>query len=222
MSEGKNVSEDTDPRQVLQLAAMDVGSKDFSAALEKIRGALPALQKYPDFLAPARAIEARALMSLGREQEALDVLDKAAKEAKDAGLERHVIGLRGLRQQLEKLVEMRRLALTPVDELTGRDMAPGERAVLFANKIVAMLSLGEIDDAKALLPRARAAAEEADDPLALLPVLLATSQLGAATGDLVSAKKAIDAAKTLAKLHDPDSMALVDEMAKFLIRQGAK
>lgn len=222
MSEKNVVSEIGDPRQILQLAAFDVGSKDFAAALEKIRGALPELQKYPDFLAPARAIEARALMSLGREQEALDVLDKAAKEAKEAGLERHVTGLRGLRQQLERLVEMRRLALTPVDELSGRRMEPGERAVLLANKIVAMLSLGEIDDAKALLPRARAAAEEADDPVALLPVLLATSQLGAATGDMTSAKKAVDAARNLAKLHDPDSMALVEEMARFLMQQGSK
>lgn len=218
MSEKNVVTEMGDPRQILQLAAMDVGSKDFAGALERIRVALPELQKHPDFLAPARAIEARSLMSLGREQEALDILDKAAKEAQEAGLERHVTGLRGLRQQLERLVEMRRLALTPVDELSGRPMEPGERAVLFANKIVAMLSLGEIEEAAALLPRARAAAEEADDPVALLPVLLATSQLGAATGDLSSARKAVDAARNLAKLHDPDSMALVEEMARFLKR----
>ena len=117
---------------------------------------------------------------------------------------------------------MRRLAATPVDELSGREMDPGERAVLLANKIVAFLGLGDIESARELLPRARASAQEADDPLALLPVLLATSQLAAATGDLVSAKKAIEAARTLAKMHDPESMALVEEMARFLVRDAQK
>jgi tetratricopeptide (TPR) repeat protein len=222
MSEDNAESGVADPRQVLQLAAFDIGSGDFPGALEKIRGAIPELEKYPDFLAPARALESKALMSLGREQEALDVLDQAVKNAKAAGLDKHVVGLRGLRQQLERVVEMRRLALTPVDELSGRQMDPGERAVLLANKIVALLGLGDVAEAQALLPRARAAAEEADDPLALLPVLLATSQLGAATGDMVSAKKAVDAARNLAKLHDQESMALVEEMARFLLRQPTK
>jgi tetratricopeptide (TPR) repeat protein len=222
MSETNETTEMSDPRQILQLAALDVGSGAFQEGLDKIRSALPGFEKHPDFLAPARALEARALMSLGHEQEALDVLAKAIKEAKEANLEKHVTGLRGLRQQLERVLEMRRLAVTPVDELSGRQMDPGERAVLFANKIVALLGLGDVTNAQALLPRARAAAEEADDPVALLPVLLATSQLGAATGDFDSAKKAIDAARTLAKLHDPESMALVEEMARFLTRQPQK
>jgi len=222
MSEDNAAPEVADPRQVLQLAAFDIGSGDFAGALEKIRAAFSELEKYPDFLAPARALESKALMSLGREQEALDALDRAVKDAKEAGLDKHVVGLRGLRQQLERVVEMRRLALTPVDELSGREMDPGERAVLLANKIVALLGLGDVTQAQALLPRARAAAEEADDPLALLPVLLATSQLAAATGDMSSAKKAVDAARNLAKLHDPESMALVEEMARFLLRQSAR
>jgi len=216
------VSEVEDPRQILQLAALDIGSGAIDEALERIRSAMPALEKDPGFLAPARALEARALMSLGREQDALAVLDKAVTEAKQAGLDNHVMGLRGLREQLQRVIEMRRLAATPVDELSGRRMDPGERAVLFSNKIVALLGLGDIDGARALLPRARASAEEADDPLALLPVLLATSQLGAATGDWNSAKKAIDAARTLATMHDKESMALVEEMAQFLTRQAPK
>ena len=216
------MSEVEDPRQILQLAALDMGSGAIDEALERIRTALPALEKDPGFLAPARALEARALMSLGREQEALSVLEKAVEEAKQAGLDNHVVGLRGLREQLQRVIEMRRLAATPVDEISGRRMDPGERAVLLSNKIVALLGLGDVDDARALLPRARAAAEEADDPLALLPVLLATSQLGAATGEWDSAKKAIDAARTLARLHDTESMALVEEMAQFLTRQTPK
>lgn len=216
------MSEMADPRQILQLAAFDVNSGAPEEALEKLRAGQSVLAQTPDFLAPARALEARALMSIGQEQEALVVLDKAIAEAKEAALDKHVIGLRGLREQLERVVEMRRLAATPVDELSGREMDPGERAVLLANKIVAFLGLGDIASARELLPRARASAQEADDPLALLPVLLATSQLAAATGDLVSAKKAIEAARTLAKLHDPESMALVEEMARFLVRDAQK
>jgi tetratricopeptide (TPR) repeat protein len=216
------VSEIDDPRQVLQLAAFDVNAGAFSEALERIRSALPALEKDPEFLAPARALEARALASLGQEQDALAVLETAMKEAQKAGLDKHVAGLRGLREQLNRVVEMRRLAATPVDELSGRRMDPGERAVLLSNKIVAFLGLGDIESARALLPRARASAEEADDPLALLPVLLATSQLGAATGDWESAKKAINAARTLAKMHDTESMDLVEEMARFLLQNAPK
>jgi tetratricopeptide (TPR) repeat protein len=211
-----------EPRQILQLVALDVHSGAHAEALEKLRSGHSVLEKTPDFLAPARALEARALMSLGREQEALGVLEKAIGEAEQAGLDKHVIGLRGLREQLERVVEMRRLAATPVDELSGREIDPGERAVLFSNKIVAFLGMGDIASAQELLPRARASAQEADDPLALLPVLLATSQLAAATGDLVSAKKAIEAARTLAKMHDPESMALVEEMARFLVRDTQK
>jgi tetratricopeptide (TPR) repeat protein len=209
-------------RQILQLAALDVNSGAFDDALEKLRSGQSVLEQNPAFLAPARALEARALMSLGREQEALMVLEKAIGEALQANLDKHVIGLRGLREQLERVAEMRRLAATPVDELSGREMDPGERAVLFSNKIVAFLGIGDITSAQALLPRARISAQEADDPLALLPVLLATSQLAAATGDWVSAKKAIEAARTLAKLHDPESMALVDEMSQFLLRGSQK
>lgn len=208
-----------DPRQILRLAAMDVHSGAFEEACARLRAGFSVLEENPEFLAPARALEARALMSLGREQEALDVLDKAIGEAMQAQLDKHVVGLRGLREQLHRVVEMRRLAATPVDELSGRHMDAGERAVLLSNKIVAYLGMGDIANAEVLLPRARASAEEADDPLALLPVLLATSQLGAATGDMDSAKKALDAARTLAKLHDPESMALVDEMARFLVRK---
>lgn len=218
MSEENIPSEMVDPRQILQLAAFDVNAGAFADALEKIRNGYDALQKTPEFLAPSRALEARALMSLGREREALEVLEKAISEAMKAKLDKHVIGLRGLREQLQQVIEMRRLAATPVDELSGRHMDPGERAVLFSNKIVAYLGLGDVNSAQALLPRARAAAEEADDPLALLPVLLATSQLSAATGDMSSAKKALDAARNLAKLHDPESMTLVEEMARFLMR----
>ena len=50
---------------------------------------------------------------------------------------------------------------------------------------MALLATGDIGKAKALLPRARIAAEEADEPGALLPVLLATAQLCVATDDLV-------------------------------------
>jgi hypothetical protein len=100
-------------------------------------------------------------------------------------------------------------------------MDPGERAVLLANKIVALLGTGDVAGAQALLPRARASAQEADDPLALLPVLLATSQLGAVTGDMESAKRALEAARTLAKMHDPESMALVEEMSRFLLRDAS-
>lgn len=216
------MSEMADPRQILQLAAFDVNSGAPGEALEKLRAGQSVLVQNPEFLAPARALEARALMSIGQEQEALAVLDKAIAEAQEAALDKHVIGLRGLREQLNRVVEMRRLAATPVGELSGREMDPGERAVLLANKIVAFLGLGDIESAKELLPRARASAQEADDPLALLPVLLATSQLAAVTGDLVSAKKAIEAARTLAKLHDPESMALVEEMARFLVRDTQK
>ncbi|HRI70837.1 MAG TPA: hypothetical protein PK156_41675 [Polyangium sp.] len=212
-------SEMVDPRQILQLAALDVHSGDFAGACSRLQEAYPTLEKHPEFLAPARALEARALMSLGREQEALAILEKGIGEALQAKLDQHVKGLRGLREQLHRVVEMRRLAATPVDELSGRHMDAGERAVLFSNKIVAYLGMGDITSAEALLPRARASAEEADDPLALLPVLLATSQLGVATGDMGSATKAIEAARTLAKLHDPESMALVEEMARFLIRK---
>lgn len=211
-----------DPRQILQSAALDVGTGAFAEALERIRAAIPALEKDPGFLAPARALEARALMSLGHEQEAVGVLEQGIREAKEAGLDNHVRGLQGLREQLHRVVEMRRLAATPVDELSGRHMDPGERSVLFANKIVALIGLGDLEGAQRLLPRARASAEEADDPLALLPVLLATSQLSAATGDLVSAKKAVDAARNLAKLHDPESMVLVEEMARFLLEKSSK
>lgn len=216
------MSETEDPRQILQSAALDMSAGAFGEALDRVRSALPALEKDPGFLAPARALEARALMSLGQEQEALSVLEKAIGEAKEAGLDNHVVGLRGLREQLNRVIEMRRLAATPVDELSGRRMDPGERAVLLSNKIVACLGLGDINNARALLPRARASAEEADDPLALLPVLLATSQLGAATGDWDSARKAINAARNLAKMHDTESMALVEEMAQFLMQHAPK
>jgi tetratricopeptide (TPR) repeat protein len=207
-----------DPRQVLRLAALDVGAGAFGDALERIREVIPALAGDPGFLAPSRALEARALMGLGREQEALSVLEGAIGEAEQAGLEKHVMGLKGLREQLERVLEMRRLAVTPIDELSGRDMDPGERSVLIANKIVALLGTGDVEAAQALLPRARASAQEANDPMALLPVLLATSQLGVATGDISSAKKAIEAARALAKMHDPDSMPLIEEMARFLLR----
>lgn len=216
------MSEMDDPRQILQLSAFDLNAGAFAEALERLRGAFSVLEKSPEFLAPSRALEARALMSLGREDEAVATLEKAIGEAKQAGLEKHVVGLRGLREQLHRAVEMRRLAATPVDELSGRHIDPGERAVLFANKIVAYLGMGDISSAEALLPRARASAEEADDPLALLPVLLATSQLGAAQGDWTSAKKALDAARTLAKLHDPESMVLVEEMTRYLMQHAPK
>jgi tetratricopeptide (TPR) repeat protein len=222
MSEANGVSEMDDPRQILQLSAFDLNAGAFAEALERLRGAFSVLEKSPEFLAPSRALEARALMSLGREDEAVATLEKAIGEAKQAGLEKHVVGLRGLREQLHRAVEMRRLAATPVDELSGRHIDPGERAVLFANKIVAYLGMGDISSAEALLPRARASAEEADDPLALLPVLLATSQLGAAQGDWTSAKKALDAARTLAKLHDPESMVLVEEMTRYLMQHAPK
>lgn len=222
MSEANGVSEMDDPRQILQLSAFELNAGAFAEALERLRGALSVLEKSPEFLAPSRALEARALMSLGREDEAVATLEKAIGEAKQAGLEKHVVGLRGLREQLHRAVEMRRLAATPVDELSGRHIDPGERAVLFANKIVAYLGMGDVSSAEALLPRARASAEEADDPLALLPVLLATSQLGAAQGDWTSAKKALDAARTLAKLHDPESMVLVEEMTRYLMQHAPK
>lgn len=207
-----------DPRQVLQLAAFDVGSGAFADALERITSAIPQLQNDPSFLAPARALEARALMGLGREQEALSVLEKAIGEAEAAGLDKHVVGLRGLHEQLDRVVEMRKLAATPIDELSGREMDPGERAVLISNKIIALLGTGDIDSAQALLPRARSAAQEANDPMALLPVLLATSHLGVATGDMGSAKKALEAAKSLAKQYDPQTLPLIEEMAQFLLR----
>jgi len=216
------VSEAEDPRQILQWAALDVGAGAFVDALERIRSALPALANDPGFLAPTRALEARALMGMGREQEALSVLDKGLEEARQAGLDKHVIGLRGLREQLERVVEMRRMAAAPIDELSGREMDPGERAVLLSNKIVALVGTGDVAGAEALLPQARASAQEADDPLVLLPVLLATSQLGAATGDMESAKRALDAARTLARMHDPESMALVEEMTRFLLRDSIK
>ncbi|MBK9261499.1 MAG: hypothetical protein IPM54_17045 [Polyangiaceae bacterium] len=216
------MSEAEDPRQVLQLAALDVGAGAFADALERLRPALPALANDPGFLAPARALEARALMGLGREQEALSVLEKAIGEAQQAGLDKHVVGLRGLREQLVRVVEMRRMAAAPIDELSHRQMDPGERAVLLSNKIVALLGTGDVAGAEALLPRARASAQEADDPMALLPVLLATSQLGAVVGDNESAKRALDAARTLAKMHDPESMALVEEMSRFLVRVASK
>lgn len=222
MSEANGVSEMDDPRQILQLSAFELNAGAFAEALERLRGALSVLEKSPEFLAPSRALEARALMSLGREDEAVATLEKAIGEAKQAGLEKHVVGLRGLREQLHRAVEMRRLAATPVDELSGRHIDPGERAVLFANKIVAYLGMGDVSSAEALLPLARASAEEADDPLALLPVLLATSQLGAAQGDWTSAKKALDAARTLAKLHDPESMVLVEEMTRYLMQHAPK
>lgn len=55
------------------------------------------------------------------------MLDKAIDEPKQAVLDKHVIGLRGLREQLGRVVEMRCLAATPMDELSGRQMDPGKK-----------------------------------------------------------------------------------------------
>jgi hypothetical protein len=89
---------------------------------------------------------------------------------------------------------------------------------LFSNKIMAVLASGDVAGAKAILPRARAAAEEAGEPGALLPVLLATAQLSVAADERKQARRALEAARSLAVEFDPDTVPLIDEMASFLLR----
>jgi hypothetical protein len=209
-----------DPRHVLSLAASELGAGAFEDALARVRGLQPSLAEKPDLLAPSRALEARALASMGREEEALAVLDNAQSDAKDANLPEHVDGLGRLRAGLAQAFEMQRLASLSADDLAGQTPDPGQRAVLFANKIVASLAAGDIQSAREILPLARAAAEEAGDPAALLPVLLATSQLCVATNDLRTAERALAAARSIAEQHEPEAVALIDEMAGYLLRES--
>lgn len=207
-----------DPRSALALAANELGAGQFEDALSRVKALQPSLSATPDLLAPSRALEARALASLGRGEEALLVLDRAQKDAEAANLPEHVEGLGRLRAGLAQAFEMERLASMSADDLERQTEDPVQRAVLFSNKIVAALSVGDVEGARALLPRARMAAELAEDPAALLPVLLATTQLCVATNDVKTARRALDAARKVAEASEPDAIPLIDEMAGYLLR----
>jgi tetratricopeptide (TPR) repeat protein len=213
-----NDGEGVDPRFVLSLAANELGAGDFEDALERVRRVQPLIGDDQALLAPSRALEARALAALGRGEEALLVLDRAIDEAGRAGAEVHARGLSGLRQKLEQTLEMTRMAAISPDDIERQTPDAKTRAVLFSNKIVALLATGELEQARMILPRAREAAEEADEPGALLPVLLATAQLCVATDDTHSANRALEAARALAVRFEPDAVALIDEMTGFLQR----
>lgn len=212
--------EGVDPKFVLSLAANELGAGDFEDALVRVRRLRPELGDNQELVAPCRALEARALASLGRGEDALSVLADAIADAKQAGAEAHVRGLSGLRQKLEEALEMRRLADISPNDIERQTPDAATRAVLFSNKIMAFLATGEVEQAKALLPRARKAAEDADEPGALLPVLLATAQLCVATEDRRSAKKALEAARSLAVRFEPETVRLIDDMTGFLMRVG--
>jgi len=207
-----------DPKLVLALAANELGAGDFDEALARIRKIQPDLLDNPGLLAPSRALEARALASLGRGQEALSVLDVALADAQKAGLEEHVKGLGGMRERLEQAVEMRNLAVASVSDIERQAPDAATRAVLLSNKIMAVLASGDIAEAKRILPRARMAAEEAEEPGALLPVLLSTAQLCVATDDAKSAQRALEAARTLAQQYEPDALPLIEEMTGYLLQ----
>ncbi len=207
-----------DPRSILSLAANELGAGNFDDALRRVKELQPSLATQPDLLAPSRALEARALASLGREVEALSVLEEAQKEAEAANLPEHVEGLGRLRAGLAQAFEMERLASLSADDVEQQTPDPAQRAVLFSNKIVAALSVGDLEGARDLLPRARQAAQDADDPAALLPVLLATTQLCVATNDVKTARRALEAARQVAEAHEPDAIPLIDEMAGYLLR----
>lgn len=209
-----------DPRLVLSLAANELGAGDFEDALERVRRVQPLMDGNQALLAPSRALEARALASLGRGDEALAVLDRGIAEARAAGAEVHVKGLSGLREKLDQALEMRRLASISAEDIERQAPDAPTRAVLLSNKIMAVLAGGDLAGAKAILPRARIAAEEADEPGALLPVLLATAQLSVAAGEPKQARRALEAARSLAVEFDPDTVALIDEMAGFLLRDS--
>ncbi len=218
MNDNENENEGVDPKFVLSLAANELGAGDFEDALERVRRVQGLIGDDQALLAPSRALEARALAALGRGDEALLTLDRAIEEAGRAGAEVHVRGLSGLRQKLEQTLEMTRMASISTDDIEAQTPDAMTRAVLFSNKIVALLATGELESARVILPRARAAAEEADEPRALLPVLLATAQLCVATDDMHSAKRALEAARALAARFDPDAVGLIDEMTGFLQR----
>ncbi|MDI1431957.1 hypothetical protein [Polyangium sorediatum] len=207
-----------DPRSVLSLAANELGAGQFEEALARVKALQPSLAGTPDLLAPSRALEARALASLGREEEALVVLEQAQKDAEAANLPAHVEGLGRLRAGLAQAFEMERLASMSPEDLERQTEDPAQRAVLYSNKIVAALAVGDVEGARELLPRARAAAEQAEDPAALLPVLLATTQLCVATNDVPTAKRALEAARKVAEASEPDAIPLIDEMAGYLLR----
>jgi len=207
-----------EPRAVLSLAANEIGAGDFEDALERIRRIQPALAGDPALYYPSCALEARALSSLGRGREALEVLDRALEGAREAKLEGHVTGLSGMRERLEQALEMRGLAAASAEEIERTTPDLASRAVLFANKIMALVAMGDVAGAKALLPRARGAAEMADEPGALLPVLLATAQLCVATDDIASARRALEGARSLAERFEPEALSLIDEMAGFLLQ----
>ncbi|MDC3980893.1 hypothetical protein [Polyangium jinanense] len=207
-----------DPRSVLSLAANELGAGQFEAALARVKALQPSLSATPDLLAPSRALEARALASLGRGEEALAVLDQGQKDAEAANLPAHVEGLGRLRAGLAQAFEMEQLAAMSAEDLERQTDDPAQRAVLYSNKIVASLAVGDIEGARKLLPRARVAAEQAEDPAALLPVLLATTQLCVATDDVKTAKRALEAARKVAEAHEPDVIPMIDEMAGYLLQ----
>ncbi|UQA61114.1 hypothetical protein [Polyangium aurulentum] len=211
-----------DPRSVLALAVNELRAGSADAALTRVHELLPSLHDKPDLLAPARAVEAQALAALGRGDEALALLDRGLEEAHNAGLPAHVEGLRGLAEQLRPQIEMARLAAVPVEEIDRMAPNPAARAVLLANKSIAHLALGDLGNAQVLLPLAREAADSSGEPGALVPVLLATAQVFAATDDAPKARRALNEARTVAAEHAPDALPLIDEMQELLEQAAAQ
>jgi tetratricopeptide (TPR) repeat protein len=206
----------SDTNFLLGLAFNELRDGRPEEALARIRDLIPDLSGAPEHLAPARALEARALASLGRGEEALSLLESAAREAGAAGLRDHENGLRGLREGLAQQIEMSRLADLPVEEIERQVTDPGGRAVLLANKAIACLARGDLDAARSILPIAREAADAAGEPDARVPVLLAAAQVSAADEDLPKARRALNEARALAVQHAPEALPLIDEMKKLI------